>query len=91
MSNDKADVRRNFEHGEWYWLWADGPDGAEWMLGKAFWRGDEYLSVLLPDDACTDYELESDGRLHKWHVLACADATPPAMRHSLIEKFRDIP
>jgi len=71
------------EHGEWYFLWVDGPDGQHWMRGRRQTRWPD--GFMLPDDggdpAVVDHH--EDGLISlrsKWkilHIQANPEPPPP--------------
>jgi len=73
---------KDTEHGEWYWLWVDGPDGRHWMLGLRRTRRPD--GFLLPEDGCTPTAVgtsEEDDTLltlrGKWTILEIHPCQPP--------------
>lgn len=64
----------HLEHGCWYWLHMDGPDGLVVMLGRF---GSRFGSgFMLPDDGGETHAL-AHGMVHKWRVVAITHVEAP--------------
>lgn len=66
------------EHGSWYWLWVDGPDGREWMLARRQTRWPDGFAIPFegPNEVVID-DVEGLTLRGKWTILEIHPCAPP--------------